>query len=208
MVEHLAEWLTVTLGKAGGPGIFLAMALESACIPVPSEVVLPLAGILAGRGALTYWAAVAWAVSGQMLGSIVAYLIGLYGNRPLLKRYERFLLFRRDEFENAERWFNRYGEITVLVTRLLPGIRTFISLPAGMTAMPFWRFIPYSLLGMVPWTAFLVWAGLEVGAVWKNPSWTPYFRLAEIIVILGLIVLAAAYVRRRIAGRRAGREGE
>ncbi|HEY3315034.1 MAG TPA: DedA family protein [Bacillota bacterium] len=211
MSERLAEWLTMALGGLGGFGIFLAMALESACVPIPSEVILPLAGILVGRGLLSFWGAVAWAVGGQMVGSTVAYLVGFYGNRPLLHRYERFIL-RRGELETAERWFKRHGELTVMVTRLLPGIRTFISLPAGIAAMPFWRFLAYSLVGAIPWTAFLIWAGLEVGAVWKNPGWAPFFRLAEVVVLLAVIVLVGLYIRQRFGGRggrgRRGRAGE
>lgn len=197
MIEWVAEWLTALLGATGTAGIFFAMMLESACIPLPSEVILPFAGILVAQGALSFPAAVAWALAGQMAGSVLTYYAGLYGGRAFILRYGKYVLIRRHELELAERWFQRYGEITALVTRMLPGVRTFISLPAGVARMPLWRFLLYSFLGALPWTAFLVWAGVRVGKVWQDPRWHPYFRLTEILVAAGLLGLAGWYLLTR-----------
>lgn len=202
VIEWIAEWLTSFLAATGGPGVFAGMLLESACIPLPSEIILPFAGILVGQGTLSFWGAVAWAMAGQMAGSVLTYYAGRYGGRPFIERYGKYVLLRRHELEVAERWFRRYGEITAFVTRLLPGVRTFISLPAGIARMPLWRFLAYSFLGALPWTAFLVWAGLQVGKVWQNPQWHPYFRLAEAAVGLGLLGLVAWYLLKRRKGAR------
>lgn len=189
MIELLAGWLTALLTAAGASGIFLAMMIESACIPLPSEVILPFAGILVSQGTLSFWSAVLWAILGQLTGSILTYYIGMYGGRPFIERYGKYVLIRKHEMDVAERYFAKYGEITAFVTRLLPGVRTFISLPAGIARMPLWRFLLYSVLGALPWTIFLVWAGTKVGRIWENPKWHPFFRGAEVVVLLGLIGL-------------------
>jgi len=197
VIEWLAAWLTVIMTATGGAGVFLLMAAESACIPLPSEVILPFAGILVAQGTLSFPAAVSWALGGQIAGSVVAYYAGRYGGRPFIERYGKYILLRHKELDLAERWFTRYGEITAFVTRLLPGVRTFISVPAGIARMPLWRFLLYSLLGALPWTAFLIWAGLRVGKIWEDPRWHPYFRLLEGAVLVALIGLMAWFVYSR-----------
>lgn len=198
MTSHLLAFLAAT----GAAGVFIGMLLESACTPLPSEVILPFAGILVSQGALTFWGAVLWALAGQMAGSVLAYYVGLLGGRPFLARYGKYILFRERELDVAERWFQRHGEVMTFVARLLPGVRTFISLPAGIVRMPLWRFLLYSALGALPWTAFLIWAGLRVGQVWDNPAWHPYFRVAEGVVIVAGLMLVVWYVLRRRAGTR------
>ena len=174
VIERLAEWVTVIMTATGAAGVFFMMALESACIPLPSEVILPFAGILVAQGTLSFSAALAWALAGQIAGSVVAYYAGRYGGRAFILRYGKYILLRRKELDLAERWFARYGEITAFVTRLLPGIRTFISLPAGIARMPLWRFLLYSLLGALPWTArsaaFLTTRGLSALAWAPRPG--------------------------------------
>lgn len=197
VIERLAEWVTVIMTATGAAGVFFMMALESACIPLPSEVILPFAGILVAQGTLSFSAALAWALAGQIAGSVVAYYAGRYGGRAFILRYGKYILLRRKELDLAERWFARYGEITAFVTRLLPGIRTFISLPAGIARMPLWRFLLYSLLGALPWTAFLIWAGLRVGKIWQDPQWHPYFRMLDVAVVLVLLGLITWFVYTR-----------
>lgn len=197
MIEWIAEWLTVLLRGAGAAGVFFGMLIESACIPLPSEIILPFAGILVREGSLTFWGAVGWAMAGQMAGSVLTYYVGAFGGRPFVERYGKYVLIRRHELAAAERWFARYGEITAFVTRLMPGVRTFISLPAGIARMPLWRFLGYSFLGALPWTMFLVWAGMKVGKVWQNPQWHQYFRAAEILILAALISGVGWYLVRR-----------
>jgi membrane protein DedA with SNARE-associated domain len=193
MINHLLAFLTAT----GAAGVFIGMLLESACLPLPSEVILPFAGILVSQGTMSFWGAVGWTVAGQVAGSVLAYYVGQFGGRPFLVRYGKYFLFREHELDLAERWFRRHGETMVFTARLLPGVRSFISLPAGIVKMPLWRFLGYTILGALPWTVFLVWAGLRVGQVWADPAWHPYFRLAEVAVGVLLVGLAGWYVLRR-----------
>ncbi len=197
MIEWIAGWLTTILGATGATGIFVAMLIESACIPLPSEITLPFAGILVREGTLTFWGAVWAATGGQMVGSLLTYYVGMYGGRSFVRRYGRYVLVREHELDVAERWFQRYGEPTAFLTRLLPGVRTFISLPAGVARMPVWRFLLYSFLGVLPWTVFLVWAGVKVGKVWENPEWHQYFRLAEVVIGIALVGLVVWYLLKR-----------
>jgi membrane protein DedA with SNARE-associated domain len=144
------------------------MALESANIPIPSEIILPLGGYLAWRGYLAYWEAVAAGLLGSLAGSLASYLIGRWAGRPFLERYGRYLFVRRRELEAADRWFTRYGPLAVLLGRLVPGVRTFISLPAGVARMPLGQFLAYSAAGATPWTAALTWAGMAAGEQWHR----------------------------------------
>lgn len=206
MLQWTANWLTEVLTAAGAVGIFAASLAESACIPLPSEVILPVSGILVRQGTLTYGAAVGWALAGQMAGSALAYCAGRFGGRPFIQRYGKYVLLREHELEAAEGWFRRYGEITAFFTRLLPGVRTFISLPAGIARMPFWRFLLYSSLGALPWTAFLIWAGMAVGKIWQDPQWHRFFRFAELAVVVAAVALTARYVRKRYKEAREAKE--
>lgn len=207
LIAFIADWLVEILSALGVWGIFAAMLLESACIPLPSEIVLPFAGILVRDGQLTFGAAVAWSTAGQMAGSILTYFVGRYGGRPFVLRYGKYILLRQHELDVAERWFSRYGQTMVFICRLLPGVRTFISLPAGVARMPLGKFSLFSFLGVLPWTALLVWGGLTVGKVWQDPRWHGAFRVAEVLVVVGLVGLIAWFLwQRRKAGGHAGPE--
>lgn len=198
MLDKLIAHLVDLLAATGAAGIFVAMLLESACVPVPSEVVLPFAGILVARGDLTFAEALAWSTAGQVAGSALAWAAGRYGGRSFLERYGRYVLLRRHELEVAERWFARWGEVTALTARLLPAVRTFISVPAGVAGMPLPRFLLYSTLGILPWSAGLIWLGMTVGEVWRDPRWHPLFRSLEVAVVVGgALALAWALWRAR-----------
>ncbi len=164
-------------GAVGYLGVGIAMAIESAMIPLPSELVLPFAGFMVSdhsqiepltHGPWSFWGVVVVAVVGNTVGSLVAYGIGAWGGRPFLERYGRYLLIRQDEIELADRFFARWGPQAAFVSRLLPIVRTFISFPAGVTRMPLGRFILYSTLGAVPWTILLVYVGTVLGANWVD----------------------------------------
>lgn len=148
--------------------VFLLSALESACIPIPSELVVPPAGFMAYQGALSLWEVVAVATLANVVGSWIAYAIGRRGGRPLIQRYGRYVWLNERHLALAEDWFARRGEITVFVARLLPAFRTFISVPAGIGQMPLGRFLVYSLLGSLPWNLGLALAGYELGAHWTE----------------------------------------
>jgi membrane protein DedA with SNARE-associated domain len=162
--------------KLGYVGVVIAMTIESAAIPIPSELILPFAGWSVSRGLSepltnapwTYWGAVIAGVVGNTAGSLVSYAIGAYGGRPLIHRYGRYVLISAHDLEVAERWFARYGEVTVFFSRMLPIVRTFISLPAGVARMPLWRFLVFSILGAIPWVMLLVWGGTVLGDHWLD----------------------------------------
>jgi membrane protein DedA with SNARE-associated domain len=173
--EIALPFLTALYGAVGYIGVMIAMAIESAMIPLPSELILPLAGFMVSDPTklepLTgqpwnFWIVVIIATIGNTLGSLIAYAIGAYGGRPFLERYGRYMLIREHELEAADRFFARYGAATVFIGRLLPIVRTFISFPAGVTRMPIGKFILYSTLGAFPWSVALVWAGLQLGTNW------------------------------------------
>lgn len=162
----MSDALTSFIEHYGLLAVFLLSALESACIPIPSELVVPPAGFMAFQGSLSLWSVVMAATLANVAGSWIAYAIGRRGGRPLIQRYGRYVRLNERHLDHAEDWFARYGEITVFVARLLPAFRTFISLPAGIGEMPLGRFLLYSLLGSLPWNLALAVAGYELGAHW------------------------------------------
>jgi len=186
-------------GAVGYLGVMLAMAIESAMVPLPSELILPYAGFLVSDptqvepltgGAWSFWVVVIIATLGNTLGSIVGYAIGAWGGRPFLERWGRYLLIRPHELELADRFFQRYGPATAFFSRLLPIVRTFISFPAGVARMPLGKFIVYSTLGALPWSIALVWAGEQLGANWEDirHALEP-FDLAIAVALVALFVV-------------------
>ena len=173
--QVVIPFLTSLYGAVGYVGLAAAMGIESAMIPLPAELILPFAGFLVSDPTAiepitgqpwTFWIAVVVATIGNTIGSLIAYAIGLYGGRPFLERYGRYLLIRPHEIEVADEFFRKYGAATVFFGRLLPIVRTFISFPAGVTRMPLGKFILYSTLGALPWSIALVYAGMQLGANW------------------------------------------
>lgn len=186
--------ITDFIASLGYAGLAIGMAIESACVPLPSEVILPFGGYLVSTGQLTFWGAVFAGTIGGTIGSVIAYYIGLRGGRLFLRKYGRYVFFSEKEFAAAEKWFQRYGEATVFFTRLLPVIRTFISLPAGIAAMPFGRFVVYTFLGSLPWSILLVYIGKQLGANWNTLG--PIFHRFDGIIVAGLVLLLFLYWRR------------
>lgn len=158
-IEHL-------YAQAGYMGVLIAMAIESACIPIPSEVIMPLAGWMVFRGVFNFWGAVIAGTLGCTLGSVLAYWVGAWGGRPVLAKYGRYVLISEHDLETADRWFGKYGDAAIFFSRLLPVVRTFISLPAGITRMNFSKFVLYTTLGSFPWVLGLTYAGKLLGDNW------------------------------------------
>ena len=193
--------------RFGYVGVGIAMAIESAAIPLPSELILPFAGWSVSKGLTepltsspwTYWGAVIAGVVGNTVGSLASYAIGAYGGRPLVERYGKYVLISAHDLELADRWFARYGEATVFFSRMLPIVRTFISVPAGIARMPLWRFTLFSILGAIPWVMLLVWGGMQLGDHWlelkHNLRGLDYLIAAVILLGVGLFVWR--HVRRR-----------
>jgi membrane protein DedA with SNARE-associated domain len=168
MLEWLEHLITDSLGDYGYQAVFVLMVLESACIPIPSEVTMVFGGFLVSRGRLDFfWVAMLGTIA-NVVGSWLAYWIGLRGGRPLIERWGRYVFLRKHELDRAEAWFERHGEMAVFVSRLLPVVRTFISLPAGVARMPFGKFTLYTFLGCLPWTFALTWAGVLLGNNWET----------------------------------------
>jgi len=186
--------------RFGYVGVAIAMTIESAAIPIPSELILPFAGWSVARGvtepltgaAWSYWGAVVAGVVGNTAGSLASYAVGAFGGRPLLDRWGRYLLISAHDLDLADRWFARYGSATVFFSRMLPVVRTFISVPAGVARMPLWRFTLFSIAGAIPWVMLLVWGGQVLGANWlaikQNLRGLDYLVAAGILLLVGLFV--------------------
>ena len=210
----IIEWCTHLIGNWGVWGVLFLMVLESACIPIPSEAIMLFAGFAVSNGDMSLAAAVAAGVVGNILGSWIAYAVGLYGGRPFVDRYGKYVLLSRHKLDVAERWFARYGAPAVFFSRVLPIVRTFISLPAGAARMPFWKFTLYTVAGCVPWVLLLGWVGVKVGDNWKHiEGYLNYLDYAVLAAIVALIVWLVARRRRRkepgnAPGQAGGRPGE
>ena len=192
ILAYFIPWVTGIISHIGYPGVALLMAIESACIPLPSEIIMPFAGYLVYLGRFhLLWVATAGAI-GCNLGSAVAYWIGAYGGRPLIQRYGRFVLLNQRDLDRTTRYFERYGNITVLIGRLLPVVRTFIALPAGIARMSQVRFHIYTFIGSWPWCLALAYAGMKLGNAWNtDPRLKNILHRSDAAVLL---LLAVAFV--------------
>lgn len=190
IIEILSGLIVATISTLGYAGIVLLMAIESACIPLPSEVIMPFSGYLVYQGRFNlWWVGVAGAM-GCVLGSLVAYWVGIYGGRPLIEKYGRYVLISTHDLDLADRWFVSYGEVIVCVSRLLPVVRTFIAFPAGVARMNLKRFVAYTFLGSLPWCLGLAYVGQKLGEQWdKNDTLKSWFHRFDFII--GILIVAA-----------------
>jgi membrane protein DedA with SNARE-associated domain len=191
ITDGLVEFATNVIGDLGLPGIFVLMVFESACIPIPSEATFLFAGFNVDRGEYSILAVVTVGVAANLVGSWISYAVGYYGRVDILEKHGRRLHIKPSHLEWADRWFERYGDATVFFTRMLPIIRTFISLPAGVARMPFWRFTVLTTLGCIPWIFMLTFIGKHAGAKWED--WKDSLHYID-YVVLALIVLGAVYL--------------
>jgi membrane protein DedA with SNARE-associated domain len=213
--QIVIPFLNSLYGAVGYLGVLIAMAIESAMIPLPSELILPYAGFLVSdpsqlepltKGPWSFWIVVIAGTIGNTVGSLIAYAIGAWGGRPFLERYGRYLLIRHHEIELAERFFDRYGSATAFFSRLLPIVRTFISFPAGVARMPLGRFIAYSTAGAFLWSILLVYAGTVLGANWEDirHALQPFdlaIAVAVVVLVVGFIWFRLGRPGWRGAGR-------
>ncbi len=198
----LSLFIIGTITRMGYAGVVLLMAIESACIPLPSEVILPFSGYLVAKGVFNLWMVALMGAAGCVLGSIVAYYAGAWGGRAWIQKYGRYILISHHDLDMADRWFKRYGDITVLAARLLPVIRTFIAFPAGVSRMRMSTFIFYTFVGSFFWSLGLAWIGVRMGEHWD--SLKVYFHKFDIAIGIIFVAGAAWYVWRHIQGLRAG----
>jgi membrane protein DedA with SNARE-associated domain len=205
ITKFFVENLTSLINAYGLWAVFLLMTAESALIPIPSEVTMPFAGFLVGRGVLDFWLVVFIGALGNLLGSLLAYWLGFAKGeewvRFAIRKWGKWLLMREEEFDRSKVWFKKYGQGITFASRLLPIVRTFISLPAGIARMNLTYFSILTFVGSFVWSAFLAWLGLKLGQNWLAIE--PYFRKFQ-IVIVGLGVLAAFfYIRTHLRRRNA-----
>jgi len=199
VLERLAAFIIAVISQTGYLGIVLLMAIESACIPLPSEVIMPFSGYLVFTGRFhLLWVGLAGAV-GCNLGSLVAYQIGLVGGRPLVEKYGRWLLVTHHDLELADRFFARFGDWAVFIARLLPVIRTFIAFPAGVSRMNQARFHLYTFLGSLPWCLALAYAGMKLGQRWMTLR--EYFHRFDAVLGVVIVVGAVWFIHNRWKNR-------
>jgi membrane protein DedA with SNARE-associated domain len=201
ILTFLVVFVTHVIDIGGYAGIVALMGIESACIPLPSEIIMPFAGFVVYQGHMNlFWAATAGAV-GCNLGSVVAYWIGAKGGRPLVERYGKWVLMSHHDLDRMTEFFNKYGSITVLLGRLLPVVRTFIAFPAGIARMPQLRFHIYTFLGSWPWCFALAYAGMKLGEKWHtDPRFHEIFHrfhlVVEIALVAGIVWFVWSHLKR------------
>src|SRR5713101_3676244 len=190
LIEIVSAFIIATISMFGYAGVVLLMAIESACIPLPSEIIMPFCGYLGYTGRFNLWLVSVAGAFGCVVGSMVAYWVGMYGGRPLIEKYGKFILISRHDLDLADRWFARFGEVIVFASRLLPVIRTFIAFPAGVARMNVKKFIIYTFAGSLPWCLGLAYVGQKLGEQWdKDPRLKTLFHRFDFLI--GIVVLLA-----------------
>lgn len=186
LIAELGSFVITMISKFGYTGILITMAIESACIPLPSEIIMPFSGYLVSTGQFSMLGVTMAGAIGNVLGSLVAYYVGVWGGRPFVERYGPYLLVSRRDLEMADRWFLKYGEAAVLISRMLPVVRTFISLPAGIVRMNVPKFVLFSFIGAVPWCYLLAYIGLKLGERWDGLH--EYFHHLDVVIGMVLVL--------------------
>lgn len=199
--ENIITAAVNIINSLGYYGVGFGMMLESACIPLPSEVVLPLGGNMVANGTITMLGANIVAAVGSLAGSMIAYLVGYFGGRPVILNYGKYFFVSNKHFYQAEKTFVKYGSAAVFFGRLLPVIRTFISLPAGIAKLDLKKFITYSLVGMLPWNALLIWLGYKLGPQFKTLI-DPIYKKFEYFVIGGILLIILYFIIKYFLGRK------
>lgn len=200
LIGLLAAWIIGVISSLGYGGIVLLMAIESACIPLPSEIIMPFSGFLVFKGELTLWGVALAGAVGCVVGSIPAYYLGMYGGRPLVEKYGKWVLISHHDLILADRWFEKYGEIIIFVGRLLPAVRTFIAFPAGIARMHMGKFIVYTFVGSLIWCWLLAYAGMKTGENWE--SLKVYFHEFHYVIVVAAAIFMIWYVRRHLKALR------
>lgn len=200
IVDPVVGWATSVIGDLGAAGVFILMTLESALIPVPSEAIMLFAGFNVAQGKLTLLEIVVAGVAGNVVGSWIAWGLGRAGRVELLEQHGKWFHVSKSQLARADRWFQRWGSATVFFARMVPIVRTFISLPAGVARMPFWRFTLLTTLGCIPWVLMLGLVGQEVGPRWQ--SWRDKLHYLDYAVLAAIVLLIGYWLIRRRNQRR------
>ncbi len=200
MIENIAQWIINIISTLGYPGIILTMAIESALIPLPSEVIMPFSGYLVSTGRFELiWVGVAGAV-GNVLGSLLAYALGYWGHERIVRRFIRkwgkWILLTEEELDSAEKLLHKYKDLVVIGSRVLPGVRTVISLPCGIARLPLPRFIVLTFVGSLVWSIFLAYIGFVLGQNWHSLG--PVFHKLDAVIVVLIIVVVVWYIYKRL----------
>jgi len=203
ILSFLANVIIAVISSTGYFGVLILMAIESACIPLPSEVIMPFAGYLVSTGQFNLFLVATAGALGCNLGSVVAYEVGKRGGRPVIERWGKFVLIGPDELDAADRFFARFGNMAVLIGRLLPVIRSFIAFPAGVARMPLIPFHIYTFIGSWPWCFGLAWLGMTLGDKWhSDPRVKAAFHSADAVIVAVVFILGGYYIWHRVRGIR------
>ena len=196
MTLYIIQFITQLISTLGYPGIFLLMTLESMLMPVPSEAVMPFAGFLAFEGKMDIWIAVLVSSLANLTGSLIAYAVGRYLGRGFVHRYGKYVLLNTHHLDLTEKWFQRYGSVAVLFSRMLPVVRSVIALPAGIGKMNIWHFCLFTFIGSIPWNLALVYTGYLLKENWNMlEKYTFYIDILAVVAIIAVLV----YLGTRIA---------
>lgn len=195
IINYLAGWIVAVISAGGYIGVALLMAIESACIPLPSEIIMPFAGYLVSTGQFSLIGAATAGAIGCNLGSTLAYFVAVYGGRPVIERWGPYLLIRHSDLERAERLFARYGSIMIFVGRLLPVVRTFIAFPAGLARMRMLPFQAYTFLGSWIWCFVLAYIGYILGDRWNSdPEFRRIYHALDVVIVAAIVAAAGWFL--------------
>lgn len=195
IIEVLSGFIIAVISAGGYLGVVALMAIESACIPLPSEVIMPFSGYLVYTGRFNLWWVATAGAFGCNLGSVIAYELGYFGGRPLVEKYGSYILLSRKELDWADGFFQRHGSAAVFIARLLPVVRTFIALPAGIARMPRVRFHVYTFIGSWPWCLGLAYVGMKLGEAWNtDPRLKTWFHRLDAVILAVLLAGAAWFL--------------
>jgi membrane protein DedA with SNARE-associated domain len=196
ILSSISSLVVETISRSGYLGIAVLMALESACIPIPSEIIMPFSGYLAFKGSFLFWQVVLWGAIGNLIGSLVAYFIGSLGGRKIILKYGKYFFVFSGDLERAEKWFLKYGGFGIFFSRMVPLVRTFISFPAGCAKMPLGKFSLYTFLGSLPWSFVLAYAGVVMGENWDGLE--SYFRKFDWLIVSLVLASLIFFVYKQI----------
>jgi membrane protein DedA with SNARE-associated domain len=196
IIGYLAGFIISGITALGYGGVALMMAIESACIPLPSEIIMPFSGYLVSTGKFSLWGVSVAGAAGCVLGSVVAYWVGVFGGRSFIEKYGKYILITRHDLDLADRFFQKYGNAAVFISRLLPVIRTFISLPAGIAKMNFPQFVIYTFLGSLPFCYFLAYIGKKLGDNWNTLG--AYFHKFDAVIGILIAIGIIWFVKRHL----------
>src|SRR4030042_3429150 len=196
ILAQLANFIIKIISDSGYFGITFLMALESACIPIPSEVIMPFAGYLVAIKKFSLIWVIIWGAIGNLTGSIIAYWAGAYGGRSFILKYGKYILLKQEELDKAQRFFDKYGNLSIFFSRILPIVRTFISFPAGIAKMSFRKFCFYTFIGSLIWSAILSYIGVFLGENWESIG--IYFRRFDWLILILLIVFVVLFLYKKL----------